>query len=426
MTSSRLSRRELISSLPVAFSAVVAFGEIKPVRIEAVEVWEYRGRRPAVAGVDTQYQVNPLFIYDELRPAPYRDNPKPGAAQPVPVVAYYVRIRADGAEGFYGPVEKEAAIVVHEQLRPFLIGKDALAQEKLWDQMYRSNRHARRGHFLMAISAVDNTLWDLRGRYFKTPVYRLLGGPSRSKVEAYASCLGFSLEPDKVQPRALQFKKEGFRFQKWFLPYGPGDGYEGLKKNVETVRLLREAVGDETELMFDVYSGWDLTYALEWARQVEKYRPRWIEEATQAEKIGSFVELRRGTSIPVASGEHIQGRWEVYDYLKEGALSVIQCDPEWCGGTSELLKICSLASIFDLPVIPHGHSLHAALHVIGSQSPAVCPLAEYLVIKMRSYYLFEKSPLVLENAHFTLPDVPGYGIEIDDSKVDGRQLMHWD
>jgi L-alanine-DL-glutamate epimerase-like enolase superfamily enzyme len=377
-----------------------------------------------VRGVDAQYQINPLFIYDDLRPAPYKDQPG-GSPSNVPVSAFYVKIRADGVEGFYGPIEKEAAIVVDEQLKPFLLGKDALAQEKLWDQMYRSNRHARRGHFLMAISAVDNTLWDLRGRYFKTPVYRLLGGPSRSTVECYASCLGFSLEPDKLQQRAKQFQADGFRFQKWFLAYGPGDGYAGLKKNVETVRLLREAVGDETELMFDVYSGWDLTYTLEWAKQVERYRPRWIEEMTQAEKIGSFSELRRGTTIPVASGEHIQGRWEVYDYLKEGALSVIQCDPEWCGGTSELVKICSLASIFDLPVIPHGHSLHAALHVIGSQSPAVCPLAEYLVIKMRSYYHFEKNPLVLKNAHIALPDGPGYGIEIDDAKVESKKLTVW-
>jgi L-alanine-DL-glutamate epimerase-like enolase superfamily enzyme len=413
-----------VRSLPAAIPAAAAWADTKPLKIEAVEVWEYRARRETMRGVDAQYQVNPLYIYDELRPPPYHDNPSPSPSQ-APVSAFYVKIKANGGEGFYGPIEKEAAIVVDEQLKPFLLGKDALAQEKLWDQMYRSNRHSRRGHFLMAISAVDNALWDLRGRYFKTPVYRLLGGPTRSSVEAYASCLGFSLEPDKLRRRAIQFMEEGFRYQKWFLAYGPGDGYAGLKKNVETVRLLREAVGEDVELMFDVYSGWDLTYALEWARQVERYRPRWIEEATQAEKIGSFVELRRGTSIPVASGEHIQGRWEVYDYLKEGALSVIQCDPEWCGGTSELVKICSLASIFDLPVIPHGHSLHAALHVIGSQSPAICPLAEYLVVKMRSYYHFEKNPLVLKNAHIDLPDADGYGIELDDAKIDSRELMHW-
>ena len=350
-------------SLPLIAPVANALAETKPLKIDAVEVWQFRGTRQTVRGVDSQYQVNPLFIYDELRPVPYQDSPNPMPAQ-VPVSAFYVRIKAEGLEGLYGPIEKEAAIVVDEQLKPFLLGKDALAGEKLWDQMYRSNRHARRGHFLMAISAVDNTLWDFRGRYFKTPVYRLLGGPTRSSVEAYASCLGFSLEPDKMQQRALMFKKDGFRYQKWFLPYGPGDGYEGLKKNVETVRLLREAVGEETELILDVYSGWDLSYALEWAKQVERFRPRWIEEATQAEKIDSFAELRRGTSIPIASGEHIQGRWEVYNYLKEGALSVIQCDPEWCGGASELVKICSLAAVFDLPVIPHGHSLHAALHVI--------------------------------------------------------------
>ena len=407
--------------MPIA----TALAETKPLKIESVEFWKYHGTPQTLRGVDSQYQVNPLFIYDELRPLPYHDSPSPVAAH-ARVTAYYVRIKAEsGLEGLYGPIEKEAAIVVDEQLKPFLLGKDALAQEKLWDQMYRSNRHSRRGHFLMAISAIDNTLWDLRGRYFKTPVYRLLGGPSRSSVECYASCLGFSLEPDKMQRRAVQFKNEGFRYQKWFLAYGPGDGYAGLKKNVETVRLLREAVGDEIELMFDVYSGWDLSYALEWAKQVERYRPRWIEEATQAEKIGSFAELHRGTSIPIASGEHIQGRWEVYDYLKEDALSVVQCDPEWCGGTSELVKICSLATIFDLPVIPHGHSLHAALHVIGSQSPAVCPLAEYLVIKMRLYYHFEKNPLVVKNAHIDLPDGPGYGIELDEAKIEGRELMKW-
>jgi len=415
------TRRRFLATLP----AVAAFAQSKPLKIAAVEVWELHGHREAMRGVNQQYQVNPLDVYDELRPKPYADAAAPSPVR-IPESVLYLKIKtAEGVEGLYGPIDKEVAIVVDEQLKPFLMGKDALAGEKLWDQLYRSNRHSRRGFFLMAISAVDNTLWDLRGRYFKTPVYRLLGGPTRSSVEAYASCLGYSLEPTKVQARAAQLKEEGYRYQKWFLAYGPGDGMEGMKKNVDLVRILRETVGEETELMFDVYSGWDLTYALEWAKQVERYRPRWIEEATQAEKIDSFAQLRRGTSIPVASGEHIQGRWEVYDYLKDNALSVVQCDPEWCGGTSELIKICSLASIFDVPVIPHGHSLHAALHVIASQSPAVCPLAEYLILKMQSYYHFEKAPLVPRAAHFALPEGPGYGIEFDESKVEKQELMHW-
>jgi L-alanine-DL-glutamate epimerase-like enolase superfamily enzyme len=415
-----LSRRHFLATIPAA----TAFAETRPLKISAVEVWELRGHHQTPRGVDQQFQVNPLHIYDELRPAPYRDR-EPTTAN-APVSALYLKIKtADGPEGLYGPIDKEVAVVVDQQLRTFLMGKDALAGEKLWDQMYRSNRHSRRGFFLMAISAVDNALWDVRGRYFKTPVYRLLGGPTRSTVEAYASALGYSLEPDKVGPRAAQLKKDGFRYQKWFLAYGPGDGPEGMRKNVDLVRILRETVGEETELMFDVYSGWDMTYALSWAKQVEKYRPRWIEEATQAEKIDSFAQLRKGAGFPVASGEHIQGRWEVYDYLKAGALDVVQCDPEWCGGITELQKICTLASVFDVPVIPHGHSIHAAMHVIASQSPAVCPLAEYLVLKMRSYYHFEKNGPAPVNAHFALPETPGFGIEVDPAKVESQTQMHW-
>ena len=79
--------------------------------------------------------------------------------------AIYLRMHAGGIEGVYGPIEKSAAIVVQQEFRPFLLGKDALAGDAFWDQMYRSNRHSRDGFFMMAISAVDNTLWDVRGRY---------------------------------------------------------------------------------------------------------------------------------------------------------------------------------------------------------------------------------------------------------------------
>jgi L-alanine-DL-glutamate epimerase-like enolase superfamily enzyme len=419
-----VTRRSFLGTTLGAGAAAPLFGESKPLKITALELWELRGHHETRRGVDQQFQVNPLHVYDELRPAPYRDSANPTTGNTA-VRAIYLKIKTDGAEGVYGPIDKEVAIVVDQQLRPFLMGKDALAGEKLWDQMYRSNRHARRGHFLMAISAVDNTLWDLRGRHFQAPVYRLLGGPTRETVEAYGSCLGYSLELDRAASRSVALKKEGYRHQKWFLAYGPGDGAAGMKKNVDLVRVLREAVGDDVELMFDVYSGWDLSYTLAWAKQVEKYRPRWIEEATQAEKIGSFAEMRRGTSIPIASGEHIQGRWEVYAYLKESAISVVQCDPEWCGGITELQKICTLASVFDVPVIPHGHSLHAALHLIASQSPAVCPLAEYLILKMQSYYHFEKVAPAPVNARFRLSDAPGFGIEWDDAKVEGRELLKW-
>jgi len=397
---------------------------LAPQKIAAVELLELHGHYEAEAGVNQQRQVNPLDIYEDQPALTYKDTPS--GTKRVNTSAIYLRIKTqDGLEGIYGPIEREPAMVIYEDLRPFLIGKDALATERLWDQMYRSNRHSRDGFFLMAISAVDNTLWDLKGRYWNTPVYRLLGGPTRESVEVYASCLGFSLEPEAVRKRCLAVKQEGYRYQKWFIGYGPGSGVEGLKKNVELVRILRETLGDDTQLMFDAFSGWDQAYALEWAHQVEKYHPRWMEEIAHPEKIESFVNLRRGTSIPIASGEHFYGRWEVQRYLQAGALSVVQADPEWCGGISELLKIGTVASLYDVPVIPHGHSIHAAMHVIASQSPMTFPLGEYLINKMRHYYHFEKRAPVPQRAHIMLPKEAGFGIELDPEKIESQKVLNW-
>jgi L-alanine-DL-glutamate epimerase-like enolase superfamily enzyme len=191
------------------------------------------------------------------------------------------------------------------------------------------------------------------------------------------------------------------------------------------VRNLRESVGDSVDLMFDAFMGWDLNYALAWAKQVEQYRPRWIEEAFAPDKIESFAALKRATSIPVASGEHFYGRWEVQRYLRANALNVVQADPEWCGGVSELVKICAIASAHDVHVIPHGHNIHAALHVVASQSPMTCPLVEFLILKMASYYHFDKNPPVVVDGHLALNDKPGFGIELDDAKIEKRSLLKW-
>ena len=338
----------------------------------------------------------------------------------------YLKIHTDaGPAGLYGPIDNEAAMFVDRFLKRSLVGQDPLAYEAYWDKMFRASRHSRGSHYIMALSAIDNALWDLRGRIFGLPVYRLLGG-SRSKVRAYASCLGFSQEPSALRAKAQELKRQGYRHQKWFVrDRGPKFGPEGVKEDVKVVRLLREAVGDDVDLMFDAFWKWDLNYALAWARRAEQYNPRWIEEPFQTANLDAFIELSRETSIPVATGEHFYGRWDVHKFLKNDAIMVVQADPEWCGGVSELVKICTLASVHGVNVIPHGHSLHAAMHVVASQPIEVCPLVEYLIQKMGSYYDFEKYQPKPVNGMLELPDRPGFGIELDESKIADIRTVSW-
>lgn len=410
----RRSFLKTFASLPV-FAAPPA-----PHRIVSVELFRLHGRRTVTPGADGQYQVQPLHLYPRFRPQPYQENPQP--PREAPVSAIYLSIRTDrGSEGLYGPLDREAAILIETQLKNSVLGKDAFAVETLWDLLYRSNRHFRSSHPMMAVSAIDNCLWDLRGRALNAPVYRLLGGPTRDAVEAYGSALGYSVNPDAAARKAVELRQQGFRFQKWFFADGPGDGPEGVRRCADLVSALRTAVGPDVDLMFDAFMGWTLDFAIAWAKRAEPHHPRWIEEAFPPDQLDSFVALRRATSIPVATGEHFYNRWEVKRYLDAHAISVVQADPEWCGGVSELLKICHLASAGGVQVVPHGHSLHAALHVVAAQSPSVCPLVEYLILKMRGYYFFEKLQLAPVRGFIELPGGPGFGIEFDEAKIEKRE-----
>lgn len=421
---SKIAQASALGLLPVHTRYLFATAQTSnDTIIDAVEILKLTGSYKTRPGFNRQHQVKAIDVYDDQRPAAYADNSS-SRETTSSLTQYYLRIRTKGGlSGIYGLIDSETVSPILKQLRPFLMGKDALAIESLWDQLYRNNRHSRAGHYMMALSAVDNTLWDLRGKVFNRPVYELLGGPTRKEVRVYGSCLGYTVEKGKAGPRARQLYDQGFRHQKWFLAYGPGDGNEGLKRNVDLVEELRDSLGYDAELMFDAYMGWDLPFATAWCNAVEKFRPYWIEEAFRPERLDSFIELSKRTSIPVATGEHFYGRWEVQNFLKEGAIQFVQADPEWCGGVSELVKICNIASSYGAKVFPHGHSIQAALHVVASQSPEVCPLVEYLLLHVGSKMHFQKEPPITSNGILPLPQKPGFGIVLDEAKIEKQEIL---
>lgn len=397
---------------------------MQQLKITSVEVHAVRGPRPPAPLPYRQRQSNMLGLYAEHRLphlAPIADDGE-GWTQ-----SLYLRIGTDGgAEGFYGPIDREVPWSVLQLLSSLLIGQDPLAGTILWDKMDRLDRHARHGHLKMAISAVDNALWDLRGRVYGAPVWQLLGGPSRERIPAYVSMLGTSLESDAVQEAVAWGLAEGFAGQKWFLADGPGSGTEGLTRNVRVTEQVREHLGPDEDLMIDVFQGWDLGFARAWAKRVAPLNITWLEEPFQPGRYPAFVELHRSTTIPLSAGEHLYDRAEVVPYLNDGVLAAVQSDPEWCGGVTELVRICAVADAFAVPVIPHGHGLHAALHVVASQSPMTCPKVEYLVRAMPNRHHFEVAPPTPEGGSFALPTAPGFGIELDDAKIEERRLVTFD
>jgi L-rhamnonate dehydratase len=383
-------------------------------RISDVRCFQVTGRTDLPANEERQSQM--LDIYPE-----YAARGVTARAVNGVIKATYVEIVTDeGASGLFGPIFEEQVPLIRARLAPYLIGQDPLAGERLWDVLYRQDRHARKGYQMLAISAVDCALWDLRGKVFGLPVYRLLGGPTRDRVPCYASMLGHSLDPGLIRERAQRAVADGFTAQKWFFRYGPGDGLEGMEKNVAMVRTVREAVGPNVEIMLDAYMAFDMTYTIRLCQRIEEFGPRWIEEVVPPDRVGDFAQIRRTTRIPIATGEHEYTRWGFLTLLQADAIDVIQADPDWCGGISELVKIGVLASAYGRQVVPHGHSVNAALNVIASQPPTTFPLAEFLLKSQPYAQFFHVDPPQPERGALPLPTRPGLGLVLDEAKIEGR------
>jgi L-rhamnonate dehydratase len=394
-------------------------------RIGDVRVRQVSGRMPFEGEFWEERLIRPVDIYPAYRAQGPDVLPRAedGAYR---LDTFFVEIESDaGLVGIGGPIPLEQAFVVDTSLRPHLLGLDPLAHELVWDTLYRASVHGRKGVTMMAISAVDCALWDLKGRYFKAPVCRLLGGPTRAEIPAYASALGYSIDPDRAAERARELVGQGFAAMKWFFRYGPADGAAGMVRNAQLVSAVRGAVGDDVDLMLDCWMSWDVPYTIQMAERLEEYEPRWLEEPVLPDKIDSYAEIRRQVRVPIAGGEHEYTRWGLKALMDAEAVDVLQPDIYWAGGITEMLKICALASTYDLPVIPHGHSTPASAHLIASQPVSVCPRLEYLVKWNEIHQFFLKTPLKPRGGVVRVPDTPGLGMDLDEARIDTQRVVRW-
>jgi L-alanine-DL-glutamate epimerase-like enolase superfamily enzyme len=334
----------------------------------------------------------------------------------------FIEVETDeGITGRFGPVVYRSQIlIIMDLLKGLVVGQDPLNTEILWDRMSKADRHARTGFMMMAISAVDNALWDLKGKYYKKPVFRLLGG-NRAEFKVYGSMLANSTIPERAADLAVKVKERGHPAQKWFFPWGPKSREEGIRDNTALAAAVREAVGPDYPLMFDAWMGWTVPYTYQMCKRLEPYNPTWLEEPLAPQMLDGYRELYRRVKVPLAAGEHLYTTWEVQPFLEAGVLAVVQADPDWCGGISEMVRIGALCRQYGIPLIPHGMGVHAAAHTVAGLPETLCPWGEYLFSYMEHETALFAQPLKPEGGAIKLrDDVYGLGMDLDESKVASR------
>lgn len=390
-------------------------------KITAIRLTEVQGRLEHDGRFWEERLVRPVDVYADQR----AEGPPPITRlsdREYRVSSIFLEILTDGSlTGQSGPISADQAWIIDRQLKALVIGQDPLAIECIWDRLYRFAVHGRKGVVMQAISAIDCALWDLKGKWANAPVYQLLGGPLRDDLPAYASALGYSVRPEEAARRAREFVDQGYGATKWFFRHGPGDGKAGMELNIALARALRAAIGDGVDLMLDAWMSWDLPYLRQIAPALAEVRPRWLEEPALPDRIETYAEMRRRVPFPIAGGEHEYTRWGCKQLLDAGAVDVLQPDIYWAGGISELLKICTLASTYDVQVVPHGHSTPATAQLLFAQSAQLCPYIEYLVKWNEIHQFFFRQPLKPVNGRVIPPDRPGMGMELDETKIDQRR-----
>ena len=314
-----------------------------------------------------------------------------------------------------------AAVVIDKALRPLVVGADPLDTEVLWHRMYQMTRdYGRKGSILAAISAIDIALWDIAGKFHGQPVYKLLGGAFRTRVQPYAT--GFYRlqgqgEADRLADEALRHLNSGFSLMKVKLGFGVDDDIAVMQ------RIGQALQGKAVSLMIDTNHAYGRAEALRLGRALDGFGLRWYEEPVVPEDVDGYVEMRAKLTMPIAGGENEHSLFGFRHLLAAGALDVAQPDLGSCGGISAGRHIVALA---------HAHGVQVNPHVWGSAVAQAASLQLIAAIPTTHHSLFAQQPVLEydQSAHpfrrqlvaqpiemidgwVQIPDRPGLGIEIN-------------
>jgi len=299
--------------------------------------------------------------------------------------------------------------IVEHHLSRFCEGQDPRNIELMWDQMFRATlNYGRKGLPIQALSAVDLALWDLLGKLRGEPVYMLLGGATKHQLPMYTT----TSRPDAG-------KKLGFVGCKIPCPFGPADGLEGFKKNVEYCLQSRRQVGDEFPLMLDCYMALNVPYSISLAKRLAEpdLHFTWMEEFLPPDEYDGYEQVRQvvgNLGLMLTTGEHEYSRFGFKQLIDKKAAHILQPDITWLGGVTEARRVMALAAANDVLVVPHGSSIYS-YHLQFAFMNA--PLGEFINLspdgtEIKPYFggLFADEPLP-KDGRITLSQItkPGFG-----------------
>ena len=318
-----------------------------------------------------------------------------------------VRVRdADGAEGVgytYTVGRNGAAIdaILRREMGEILLGEDADRIEHIWQKCWWALHYGGRGGpTVLAISAVDMALWDLKAKRAKLPLWRLLGGFD-PKVPCYAGGIDLELSAAELIEQTKGNLAKGFRAIKMKV------GRERLSEDVAKVRAMREFLGDGFPLMADANMKWSADVAIRAARAFQPYELTWLEEPIVPEDPAGHARVLRDGGLPIAAGENLRTVWEFKQYIAAEAVTYPEPDVTNCGGVTPFMKIAHLAEAFNLPVTSHG------AHDVTVHLLAACPNRSYLEAHGFGLDRYIADPLRIADGFAIAPERPGHGIGFD-------------
>lgn len=334
----------------------------------------------------------------------------------------------------YGVGASAGAGMVKELSEGFLLGADPFQIERLWDTMFRRTFWAQGGGPVVygGMSAIDEALWDIKGKALGVPVFELLGGRCWEKLRAYANGWhGGRVQPEEYAEAAAATARDGYTALKfdpfavsaegeWSYPRRALDR-ERADLAYARVRAVREAVGPNVDILIEVHGNLGTTSAIQMGKRLEEFRPFFYEEPVDALNVDSMKKVAENVDIPLAAGERLYTRYGFRQYIEKQAVDILQPDMGLAGGITEIKKIATYAETYNLHVQPHNCASPVA-SAAAIQLDACIP--NFIIQEMFPYRSEDELSIVkepferqIESGYLPVPTDPGLGVELNDQVV---------